>query len=116
MLLGSSIRIWRLLQDINTLSRWMETCYAAFFYNLKRSRGLPGQERWGYVKFVDGWWKPLRERYAITQDPDLQKQIEDELAERYEPIGTCVEENVDWMMLDTIFMYLNRISIPVRTH
>lgn len=68
------------------------------------------------MKFVDGWWKPLRERYAITQDPDLQKQIEDELAERYEPIGTCVEENVDWMMLDTIFMYLNRISIPVRTH
>lgn len=79
-----------------------EDALRSVLYDPEKPQGLPGQERWGYVNFVDGWWKSLGERHAITQDPDLKQEIVDELEERYEPIEGCVEENVGWMMLDTI--------------
>lgn len=60
--------------------------------------------RWGYVNYVDGWWKSLSEAYAENQDPQLKEDIEGELEEGYEPIDGCLEGNVGWMMLDTIDM------------
>lgn len=56
------------------------------------------------MNFVDGWWKPLSEVYANEPDPDTRQEMMEELQQedRLEPIDGCVEENVGWMMLDTI--------------
>ncbi|KAJ5322626.1 hypothetical protein N7452_010915 [Penicillium brevicompactum] len=58
----------------------------------------------GYVNFVDGWWKSLREQYAKSQDPDLKEEIDEQLAHGYQSIEGCVEENTGWTMLHKLDM------------
>lgn len=36
--------------------------------------------------FVDGWWKSLRQQYAIDGDPDLKDEIGEQLECGYESI------------------------------
>lgn len=66
-----------------------------------RLRGLQSN---GYVNFVDGWWKSLREQYATSQDPDLKEGIDEQLAHGYQSIEGCVEENTGWTMLHRLDM------------
>ncbi|CAG8044428.1 unnamed protein product [Penicillium salamii] len=65
---------------------------------------LKGLQSYGYVNFVDGWWKSLREHYATSQDPDLKEEIDEQLAHDYQSIEGCVEENTGWTMLHRLDM------------
>ena len=86
----------------DTLSRLMKTRYAVFFIILRSPRGYQDRSDGAMSILWMAGWKSLDERYAITQDPGLKQQIDAELDGRCEQIEGCVEENVGWMMLDTI--------------
>jgi hypothetical protein len=65
---------------------------------------LKGLQSNGYVNFVDGWWKSLREQYSTSQDPDLKEEIDEQLAHGYQSIEGCMEENTGWTMLHRLDM------------
>ncbi|CAG8044689.1 unnamed protein product [Penicillium salamii] len=81
-----------------------ENSLQSLLHDIESGSRLKGLQDYGYVNFVDGWWKSLREYYATSQDPDIKEEMDEQLARDYRSIEGCVEENTGWTMLHRLDM------------